>query len=61
MGILLAGMRPDIDLPLAFGVIFADDRKKTYDDMIYEQVDAVKVKRGRTMDQIMQEGHTWTV
>jgi len=61
MATLLAGMRPDHDLPLAFGVIFADDRKKTYDDMVYEQLDAIKAKRGRNMDQIMQEGHTWTV
>ena len=61
MAAVLAGMRPDDGLPLAFGVIFADDRKKTYDDMVYEQVDAVKKKRGRSMDDILREGHTWTV
>ncbi|MDY0213800.1 MAG: 2-oxoacid:ferredoxin oxidoreductase subunit beta [Desulfuromonadaceae bacterium] len=58
---LLAGMRPDAGLPVALGIIYADDSKKTYDDMVYEQVNAVKAKLGRTMDQLMQEGHTWTV
>ncbi|EAT14289.1 2-oxoacid:ferredoxin oxidoreductase subunit beta [Desulfuromonas acetoxidans] len=58
---LLATMRPDANLPLALGIIFADDSKKTYDDMVYEQVAGVKAKRGRTVDQVMQEGHTWTV
>jgi 2-oxoglutarate ferredoxin oxidoreductase subunit beta len=58
---LLTTMRPDGGLPLALGIIYADDSKKTYDDMVYEQVAAVKAKRGRTVDQVMQEGHTWTV
>jgi len=58
---LLAGMRPDDGLPMAFGILYADDRKKTYDDMVFEQLDAIKKKRGRSMDDIMQEGHTWTV
>ncbi|PLX93670.1 MAG: 2-oxoacid:ferredoxin oxidoreductase subunit beta [Desulfuromonas sp.] len=58
---LLTAMRPDGGLPLALGIIYADDSKKTYDDMVYEQVAAVKAKRGRTVDQVMQEGHTWTV
>ena len=61
MATLLSGMRPDDGLPMAFGILYADDRKKTYDDMVYEQLDAIKVKRGRSMDDIMQEGHTWTV
>ncbi len=61
MGTILTGMRPDGGLPLALGIIYADDTKKPYDDMVFEQIDAVKAKRGRTMDQIMQEGHTWTV
>ena len=61
MAAILTGMKPDDGLPLALGIIYADDSKKTYDDMVYEQVDAVKAKRGRTIDQIMQEGHTWTV
>ena len=62
MAAVLTGMKPDDDLPLALGIIYADEsRKKTYDDLAHEQVDAVKAKRGRTMDQIMQEGHTWTV
>ncbi len=58
---LLASMRPDAGLPIALGILYADDSKKTYDDMVYEQLDAVKAKRGRTVDQVMQEGHTWTV
>jgi len=58
---LLTTMRPDGGVPLALGIIYADDSKKTYDDMVYEQVAAVKAKRGRTVDQVMQEGHTWTV
>ena len=58
---LLTAMRPDAGLPLALGIIYADDTKKTYDDMVYEQVAAVKAKRGRTVDQVMQDGHTWTV
>ena len=58
---VLAGMRPVDGLPMAFGILYADSRKKTYDDMVYEQVDAIKVKRGRSVDQIMQEGHTWMV
>ena len=61
MASILSGMRPDDGLPLAFGIIYANDRKKTYDDMVFEQVDAVKAKRGRSMDDIMQSGHTWTV
>jgi len=61
MAAILTGMKPDDGLPLALGIIYADDSKKTYDDMVYEQVEAVKAKRGRTIDQIMQEGHTWTV
>ena len=61
MAAVLTGMKPDDGLPLALGIIYADDSKKTYDDMVYEQIDAVKAKRGRTIDQIMQEGHTWTV
>ena len=58
---VLSGMRPDAGLPIALGIIYADEAKKPYDDLVYEQVDAVKAKRGRTIDQIMQEGHTWTV
>lgn len=58
---VLTGMRPDNGLPLALGVIYADDSKKTYDDMVYEQLASVKAKRGRTVDKVMQEGHTWTV
>ena len=58
---LLTDMRPDAGLPLALGIIFADDAKKPYDDMVYEQLDAIKAKRGRSVDDIMQEGHTWTV
>ena len=58
---VLTGMRPDQDLPLALGIIYADDSKKTYDELVYEQIGAIKAKRGRNMDQIMQEGHTWTV
>ncbi len=61
MAAILTGMKPDDGLPLALGIIFADDTKKPYDDMVYEQVDAVKAKRGRTVQQIMEEGHTWTV
>ena len=61
MATLLTSMLPDNGLPLALGIIFADDTKKPYDDMVYEQVDAVKAKRGRTVQQIMEEGHTWTV
>ncbi|MCA1797067.1 MAG: 2-oxoacid:ferredoxin oxidoreductase subunit beta [Geobacteraceae bacterium] len=61
MATVLAGMRPDADLPLALGIIYADDSKKTYDDMVYEQIDCVKSKLGRTMDQLLQEGHTWNV
>jgi len=61
MASILAGMRPDDGLPLALGIIYANPRKKTYDDMVFEQVDAVKAKRGRSMDDIMQSGHTWTV
>ena len=62
LGALLAGMRPDADLPVALGVIYADESKKeTYDDMVYKQLADVKAKRGRTMDQLLQEGHTWTV
>ena len=61
MAAILTGMKPDDGLPLALGIIYADDSKRTYDDMVYEQVEAVKAKRGRTIDQIMQEGHTWTV
>ncbi len=61
MASILAGMRPDDGLPLALGIIYADPRKKTYDDMVFEQVEAVKAKRGRSMDDIMQSGHTWTV
>jgi len=61
MATLLTGMIPDHGLPLALGIIYADDTKKPYDDMVYEQVDAVKAKRGRTVQQIMEEGHTWTV
>ncbi len=61
MATLLTAMRPDNGLPLALGILFADDSKKPYDDLVYEQLAAVKAKRGRTMDQIMQEGHTWTV
>ncbi|MFA6686949.1 MAG: 2-oxoacid:ferredoxin oxidoreductase subunit beta, partial [Desulfuromonas sp.] len=62
LGALLAGMRPDAGLPVALGIIYADEsKKKTYDDMVYEQLAEVKAKRGRTMDQLLQEGHTWTV
>ncbi len=61
MATLLTSMIPDNGLPLALGIIYADDTKKPYDDMVYEQVDAVKAKRGRTVQQIMEEGHTWTV
>ena len=61
MAAVLTGMRPDNGLPLALGIIYADDSKKTYDELVYEQLDAVKAKRGRSVDQIMQEGHTWTV
>ncbi len=61
MAMLIADMRPDAGLPIALGIIYADETKKTYDDMLHEQLDAVKAKRGRTMDQIMREGHTWTV
>jgi len=61
MAAVLTAMRPDQDLPLALGIIYADDSKKTYDELVYEQLAAVKAKRSRTMDQIMQEGHTWTV
>ena len=61
MAAVLAGMRPDNGLPIAFGVLFADDSKKPYNDLVYEQLDAVKAKRGRSIEDIMQEGHTWTV
>ncbi|MDY0397590.1 MAG: 2-oxoacid:ferredoxin oxidoreductase subunit beta [Desulfuromonas thiophila] len=61
MAAVLTAMRPDAGLPIALGIIFANDNKKTYDDMVYEQIAAVKAKRGRTMDQLLQEGHTWTV
>lgn len=61
MAAILSNMRPDDGVPLALGVLYADDSKKTYDDMVYEQVEGVKAKRGRTVDQVMQEGHTWTV
>ena len=61
MAAILAGMRPDDNLPLALGILFADDRKKTYDDMVFEQIDEITAKRGRRIDDIMQEGHTWTV
>ena len=62
MAAVLTGMRPDAGLPMALGIIYADDsKKKPYDDLVYEQLDAVKAKRGRSIDQIMQEGHTWTV
>jgi len=61
LALLLADMRPDDNLPLALGIIYANDRKKTYDEMVYEQVEAVKQKRGRSLDDIMQSGHTWTV
>lgn len=58
---LLASMRPDNGFPIALGIIYAEENKKTYDELAHEQLDAVKAKRGRTMDQIMREGHTWTV
>ena len=58
---VLAGMRPVDGLPMAFGILYADDRKNTYDDLVYKQVDAIKAKRGRSVDDIMQEGHTWMV
>ncbi|OQY16241.1 MAG: 2-oxoacid:ferredoxin oxidoreductase subunit beta [Desulfobacteraceae bacterium 4572_35.1] len=61
VGTLLAGMRPDNGLPIALGIIYAIEDKKTYDDMVYEQLAAVKAKRGRSVDDIMREGHTWTV
>jgi 2-oxoglutarate ferredoxin oxidoreductase subunit beta len=61
MAMVLAGMRPDGGLPIALGVIYADDSKKTYDQMVYEQIDSVKAKLGRSMDDLLQEGHTWTV
>ncbi|MBN2644077.1 MAG: 2-oxoacid:ferredoxin oxidoreductase subunit beta [Desulfuromonadaceae bacterium] len=61
LGALLAGMRPDAGLPIALGIIYADGSKKTYDQMVYEQIDAVKAKRGRTVQKVMEEGHTWTV
>ncbi|MCK4503456.1 MAG: 2-oxoacid:ferredoxin oxidoreductase subunit beta [Desulfuromonadales bacterium] len=61
MATLLTSMLPDNGLPLPLGIIYANDAKKPYDDMVYEQVDAVKAKRGRTVQQIMEEGHTWTV
>ena len=61
MATLLTAMRPDVGLPLALGIIYANDSKKPYDDLIYEQLAAVKSKRGRSMDDIMREGHTWTV
>ncbi len=61
LGALLAGMRPDAGLPIALGIIYADDSKKTYNDMVYEQLEEVKAKRGRSVDDIMREGHTWTV
>ncbi len=61
VGTLLAGMRPDNGLPIALGIIYAIEGKPTYNDMVHEQVEAVKAKRGRSMDDIMREGHTWTV
>jgi 2-oxoglutarate ferredoxin oxidoreductase subunit beta len=61
MATVLAGMRPDGGLPIALGVIYAEENKKTYDQMVYEQIDSVKAKLGRSMDDLMQEGHTWTV
>ena len=61
MAAVLAGMRPDAGLPIALGIIYADGSKKTYDDMVYEQIESVKAKRGRSVQQVMEEGHTWTV
>jgi 2-oxoglutarate ferredoxin oxidoreductase subunit beta len=59
---VLAKMRPDAGLPIALGILYADEnRKKTYNDLVYEQIDSVKAKLGRSMDDLLQEGHTWTV
>jgi 2-oxoglutarate ferredoxin oxidoreductase subunit beta len=58
---LLAGMRPDNGLPIAFGIIYAIEDKAPYNDLAHEQVDSIKAKRGRSVDDIMREGHTWTV
>lgn len=58
----LSHMAPVHGLPIAFGVLYCEENKKSYEDLVYEQADNVKKKmKGRTLDDLLSSGHTWTV
>ncbi|WP_246347359.1 2-oxoacid:ferredoxin oxidoreductase subunit beta [Desulfurispira natronophila] len=59
---LLSAMNNADGQPVAFGVLYCDPDKKSYDDMVYEQVNDVKAKKsGESLDDLLSSGNTWTV
>ena len=60
LAVLLASMTPPAH-PVALGVLYCDPAP-TYESLVYEQVEAAKVK-GQTadLDALLRRGHTWVV
>lgn len=62
MAFELAAMSPDNGLPMAMGIIYVDADKKSYEDMVHDQVKEVIAQKGDgDLDKLMHAGNTWTI
>jgi len=60
LAMLLASMKPPA-FPAALGVLYCDPAP-TYDAAVHEQIGMVKGEKGEgDFDQLLRQGHTWTV
>lgn len=57
----LAGMTLADGLPVAYGVLYCNPDKKSYETMVHEQMEDVKKKKPETLDELLSSGNTWTV
>ncbi|MCJ8330707.1 MAG: 2-oxoacid:ferredoxin oxidoreductase subunit beta [Lentisphaeria bacterium] len=50
------------DFPVAFGVLYQDKTKSTYEDLILEQIDTAKESQGAgTLEDLIQGKDSWTI